>query len=88
MAAIQMSFSSTSIFASFSSSLDFLLRLVLKSCWGSCAAQKEFHTRRGWRPKGVKKQIDYIVGPRDLKCQTRYFNKDRLSAWDDYPVVV
>ena len=35
----------------------------------------------------MKKQSDYIMGPRDLKCKTRYFNKDRLSAWDHYLVM-
>ena len=54
----------------------------MTSTWVSCDRQGELHTRRKWRKRGVKKHIDYIMGPRDL------LNKGRLGAWDHYPVVV
>ena len=34
-----------------------------------------------------KKQIECILGPRDLTFNTWFFNKDRLRAWTHYPVV-
>ena len=35
----------------------------------------------------MTKQIDCIMGTRDLKFKTWYLNKVRLRAWDHYPVV-
>ena len=44
------------------------------------------HMAKGWWR--VRKQNDYIVGPRDLGSDTWYLNPGRLRGWDHIPVVV
>ena len=56
--------------------------------WTSCDAGGEFHMPRGWGVIGTKKQMDYIMEPRDLQFKTWYLNKHWLVNWDHYLVVV
>ena len=35
-----------------------------------------------------KKQLDYMMAPRDLVFTTWYLNKTRIRTWDHFPVVV
>ena len=54
---------------------------VVTSTWSSCDARGEFH----WGPR--EKQMDYILGPRDLQFKKRYSNETWLINWDLYLVV-
>ena len=52
--------------------------------WANCDAPGEFHTRRAWGSRDRKKQIDYVMGPRDLQFKTWGLNRARLRNWDHY----
>ena len=34
-----------------------------------------------------KKQIDCIMGPKDIRSTTWYLNRVRFGTWDHFPVV-
>ena len=46
----------------------------------------EYHTWRAWRSRIRKKQVDYVMGPRDLRSATWYLNKVSLRTQDHFPV--
>ena len=46
----------------------------------------ECHTWRAWGSRFRKKQLDYIMGPRDLVSTMWYMNKTRIRTWDHFPV--
>ena len=48
----------------------------------------ECYTWRAWGSRVRKKQLDYIMGPRDGIASTWYLNKARIRTWDHFPVVV
>ena len=48
----------------------------------------EHHTCRTWGSRARKKQLDDIMGPRDLHSTTKYLNKVRLRSWDHFLVMV
>ena len=41
-----------------------------------------------WRSRVRKKDIDSIMGPRDLQSATCHLNKTGLRTWDHVPVVL
>ena len=38
-------------------------------------------------PGSTKKQLDYIMGPKDIRSTTWYLNQVKLRTWDHFPVV-
>ena len=61
---------------------------TVTSTWVDAENLGECHTWRPWGSRVRKKQLDYIMGPRDLVFKTRYLNKTRIRTWDHFPVVV
>ena len=48
---------------------------------------REFHTWRAWRFRARNKQLDYIVGRKDIRSTTWYLNQVRLRTWGHFPVI-
>ena len=48
----------------------------------------ECHTWRAWGSRIRKKNVDYIMGLRDLVSTTWFLNKTRIRTWDHFPVLV
>ena len=48
--------------------------------WTNNDDSDEYHTWRAWGSRIRKKQLDYIMGPRDLPSTTWYLNKVRLRT--------
>jgi endonuclease/exonuclease/phosphatase family metal-dependent hydrolase len=63
-------------------------KCTVTSTWADEGNDHEHHTWRAWGSRVRKKQLDYIMGPEDLRCTTWYLNKVRLRTWDHFPVVV
>ena len=61
---------------------------TVTSIWTNNEDDGECHTWRAWGSRIRKKQLDYIMGPRDLRSTTWYLNKVRLRTWDHFSVVV
>ena len=61
---------------------------TVTSTWVDAENLGECHTWRAWGSRVRKKQLDYIMGPRDLVFKTWYLNKTRIRTWDHFPVVV
>ena len=61
---------------------------TVTSTWVDAENLAECHTWRAWGSRVRKKQLDYVMVPRDLVVKTWYLNKTRIRTWDHYPVVV
>ena len=61
---------------------------VVTSTWNETEAPGECFTWRAWRSRVRKKQLDYIIGPRDVCASTSFFSTTRIRTWDHFPVVV
>ena len=61
---------------------------TVTSTWVDAESLGECHTWRAWGSRVRKKQLDYIMGPRDLVSTTWYLNKTRIRTWDHCPGVV
>ena len=61
---------------------------TVTSTWANNDDNSEYHTWRAWSSRIYKKQLDYIMGPRDMRSTTWYLNKVRMRTWDHFPVVV
>ena len=61
---------------------------TVTSTWVDAENLGECHTWRAWGSRVRKKQLDYMMGPRDLVSTTWYLNKSRIRTWDHFPVVV
>ena len=61
---------------------------AVTSTWANNDDRGEYHTWRAWGSPVCRKQLDCIMGPRDLRSTTWYLNKMRLRTWDIFPVVV
>ena len=48
---------------------------------------QEFHTWRAWGSRICKKQLDFFMGPKDIRSTTWYLNRVRLRTWDHFPVI-
>ena len=57
------------------------------STWTNNEDSREFHTWRAWGSRGRQKQLDYIVGPKNLRSVTWYQNQVRIRTWDHFPVI-
>ena len=60
---------------------------TVTSTWTNNEDSCEFHTWRAWRSGGRKKQLDYIMGPKDLRSVTWYLNQVRIRTWDHFLVI-
>ena len=45
---------------------------------------REFHTWRAWGSRVRKKQLDNVMGPKDLRSTTWYLNRARFRTWDHF----
>ena len=61
---------------------------TVTSTWVDNDDRGDYHTWRAWGSRGREKQLDYIMGPRDLQSTTWFLNKVRLRTWDHFPVVL
>ena len=61
---------------------------TVPSTWVDAEYVGECHTWRAWASRVRKKQLNYIMGPRDLVFKTWCWNTTRIRAWDHVPVVV
>ena len=61
---------------------------VVTSTWVEKGNPDECYTWRAWGSRVRRKQLDYILGPRDVISSTWYLNKVRIRTWDHFPVVV
>ena len=61
---------------------------VVTSTWIETENPGECFTWRALGSRVRKKQLDYIMGPRDVRASTWYLNKTRIRTWDHFPVVV
>ena len=57
------------------------------STWTNNEDNGEFHTWRAWRSLVRKKQLDYVMGPKDIRSTTWYLNRVRFRTWDHFPVI-
>ena len=48
---------------------------------------REFHTWRSWGSRARKKQLDCIMGPKDILSTIWYLNQVRICTWDHFPVI-
>ena len=60
---------------------------TVTSTWSNNEDSREFHTWRAWGSRGRKKQLDYIMGPKDLRSVTWYLNQVRIRTWDLFPEI-
>ena len=49
---------------------------TVTSTWTNNEDSREFHTWLGWGSRGRKKQLDYIMGPKNL------LNQGRIRTWE------
>ena len=57
---------------------------TVTSTWTNNEDNREFHTWRAWGSRVCKKQLDYIMGTKDICSTTWYLNKARLRTWDHF----
>ena len=57
---------------------------TVTSTWVDAVNLGECHTWRAWNSRVRKKQLDYIMGPRDLVSATWYLNKTRIRTWGPF----
>ena len=53
----------------------------MTSTWTNNEDKREFHTWRAWGSRVRKKQLDYIMGPKDIRS-TWYLHQVRLRTCD------
>ena len=53
---------------------------TVTSTWTNNEDSRDFHTWRAWGSRGRKKQLDYILGPRNLRSETWYLNQVRIRT--------
>ena len=60
---------------------------TVTSTWTNNEDSREFHTWRAWRSRSRKKQLDHIMGPKNLRSVTWYLHQLRIRTWDHFPVI-
>ena len=60
---------------------------TVTSTWTNNDDNREFHTWRAWGSWVRKKQLDYVMGPKDTRSMTWYLNQVRFRTWDHCPVI-
>ena len=48
---------------------------------------REFHMWRAWESRVRKGQLDYVMGPKDIRSTTWYLNQVKLRTWHHFPVI-
>ena len=52
---------------------------TVTSTWTNSEDTREFHTWRAWGSRVRKKQLDYVMGPKDIRSTTWYLNLGEVS---------
>ena len=60
---------------------------IQSSTWTNIEDNRKFHTWRAWGSRANKKQLDYIMGPKDIRSTTWYLNQVKLHTRDHFPVI-
>ena len=60
---------------------------TVTSTWMNIEDSREFHTWRAWGSRGRKKQLDCILGPRNLRSETWHLDQVRFRTWDHFLVI-
>ena len=60
---------------------------TVTSTWTNNENHREFHTWRAWGSRARKKQLDFFMGPKDIRSTTWYLNSVRFRTWDHFPVI-
>ena len=60
---------------------------TVTSTWTNNEDNREFHTWQAWGSRDRKTQLDYVMGPKDIRSTTWNLSRVRFRTWDHFPVI-